>query len=115
MYFRYLQNSISACFPQDLEVKWEFINSYFPTGDNLFKLDPHVNREYNILTKYGVINVLTDHKTEADIPEPAVYLKYLASRLCVQIFNKMGVYTATEIIDTVRRVFKELLSRVRRY
>lgn len=96
-----MQNSISACFPQNLKIKWTFINSYFPTEDSTLKLEPTSEREFTILTEYGVINVMKDVKSETDIPDPSVYLKYLASRLCVLVFKKLGVYTAHEIIEEV--------------
>lgn len=92
---------MSACFPKDLEVTWEFVNTYFPKDKSLFKLEPSMHRATCILTKFGVIDVLREEKLEREIPDPAVYLKYLASRLCVLVFKQLDIYTADEIISEV--------------
>lgn len=78
------------------------MNSYFPTKDTLFTLEPTPARHHCVLTKYGVIDVMRDDKTEEDIPDTLVYLKYLASRLCLVVFRKLGVYSAVDIIEEVR-------------
>lgn len=96
-----MQNCVSGWFPKDLKVTWEFVNTYFPPEESLMKLEPSKHRNTCILTQYGVIDVLQDEKTEEDIPDPAVYLKYLASRLCVLVFKKLDLYTAEEIIAEV--------------
>lgn len=108
---RYLQNSVSACFPKDLAVTWTFVNTYFPSEDSLFKLEPSTHRGTCILTKYGMIDVAREEKSETDIPDAAVYLKYLASRLCVLVFKKLDVYSAEEIITEVSCLGRETFNQ----
>lgn len=64
-----------------------------------------MHRPTCILTKYGVIDVLHEMKSEEDIPDPSIYVKYLASRLCVLVFNKLAQFTADEIISEVSRSY----------
>lgn len=96
---------MAACFLQDIKLHWTFVQSYFPKPEQHFKLDPTLHKDHCILTKYGVINVLLEDRTEESLPDPQVYLKYLASRICVLVFNQLGPYTASEIIKEVSNEF----------
>lgn len=92
---------MSVCFPKNLSVKWVFVNTFFPSEKSLFRLEANKHRDTCILTQFGVIDVLREERTEEDLPIPTVYLKYLASRLCVIVFKKLNAYTANEIIEEV--------------
>lgn len=99
---RYIQNVVSACIPENLDLKWEFVNSYFPKQENMFMLEPTNHRNYMLLTPYGVLNAMdATPKTEEEIPDPVIYLKYLAARLCCVVFDRLGSYNSETIIHEV--------------
>ena len=97
---RYLQNAVAAVFPKDLKVTWEFVNTYFPSTDTLFRVDSSTHRHTCILTPYRLIDLARGETDEEAVMDPEMYVKYLEAKLSVLVFGKLTL--DHDIVEVVR-------------
>lgn len=100
LFHRYIRNAVCTYLPRNLNVKWTFVNTYFPDNDEKFHLEGTENRKFRILTEYGVVDVNEEY-TEEQIPDFAIYLKYLIFKLCATVFDALNPVTGLQIMKEV--------------